>query len=905
MKGKIAKKVIMLTFICMLTMFDIFVVSKQIVQADGEEQIKQEETEVIITQGIEKYFELSENQTLLQQRIETSLNKDDKVKTAENLTVKVPVIKETTPDTAIVLLNGVKLPDNTYFYDVQNKKVDISVNKDNGLTDDQSTYQVIYTYTDISKDNAISDRTGLNTLVSVDIEGEESIASGDSQDIDPEEKGSIISLTGDITNEVYKGYLYQGTQSPTSYAEINRIEISNVDNLDAVTISNVSETFVEEEKVIDSRTNEETTIENERNIDQLVYYTLTKISKEDMIRILGNDGTITIYNQNDEVLAELNKDTQTDEDGNLVVQYNTEEVTKLKIVTTKPVQEGKIEFYHEKAIKAATGFLRPDIEKFDYLRETIQANEETAVMNMKLIEPTTQFDMTLNKTDYSTMNTNKDIEISLTLKNNSYNMSLYENPEIEIVFPEEVQNLEIQDQVNILYDSELSIRESYVEGNVVHILLNGVQTNYKEIGTQINLKVNMEFDKTLTNRTSEIVTKIINRGEEVENRKEVSITSPREIITVNNIQELGVESYGEEKQLEAQLARNSESRTIQVESEIINNIDNTTSVKVLGEFPTNDNQNNLGVIINTPVQVEGTNATIYYTSNEKATENLEETENGWVTDLNSLTNAKKYLITINEMNPDTSVKFVYSASVPADLEYNQKAREGYTVYYTDAQSNVSNKVEATNVLMTTGDGPIVEAELVAKVNGEAINTGDTVKAGEKISYEVNLTNTGTAEATDIAVDLNISQSNDPGNNEVINLKKVDSIAPNETKTVSYEKEIPADLSNEISLTSIAKVSYEDEQKDTNQIVLNAEPAEIVGEVWWNTVNSEIHYNDTIAILASITNNTDKPQSGLALQWNLPDGFEIGGQRIIYEDEEKEDEILEPMKTVSLRTLEPR
>ncbi len=915
MKGKIAKKVIMLIFICMLTMFDIFVVSKQIVQADGEEQIEQEKTEISIEQGIEKYFEVSENQILLQQRIDTLLNKDDKVRISEKLMVDVPEIGEKIPETVIVLLNGVKLPDNTYFYDVQNKILEISLNKENELFNDkQNIYKVIYTYSELSVEEKVN--MVLNTDVTTNIENEGEITSTNEQKIETEVEGSNISLMGDITDEAYKGYLYQGTQSSTSYSEINRIEISSIYNLENITISNVAESFVEEEKIVDSRTNEETTIENEREVNQSIYYTSTKISKEDMLRILGDDGIITVYNQNDEILAEFNKDTKEDEDGNLVIQYKGEDVTSVKLVMTKPVQEGIIDIHHDKAIKANTGYVKQDIERFDYLRETIQANEEIAVMNMRLIEPETQFDVTLNKTEYSTMNTNKDVEISVTLKNNAYNMSLYENPEIEIVFPKEVKNLEIQEQVNILYDSELSIRDSYVEGNVVHILLNGVQTNYKEIGTQINLKINMTFDKKLTDRTSEIVTIIKNKSQVVENRKEVNLVSPREIITVNNIREFGIESYGGQKELIAGLEKNSNEKTIQVESEVINNTDNIRSLKILGELPTDSSSNNLGTTITTPVQVEGENAVVYYTTNENATEDLENSENGWVNDINAISNAKKYLIAVNEVNPDDSTKFTYSVSIPGDLEYNQKATEGYAVYYTDSESNIGNKAEATDVVLTTGDGPIVEAELVAKVNGEQINSGDTVKAGEKVSYEINLTNTGTEEATNVAIDLAMSQSDNAENDEIVNLN-VESIEPNETKTVSYEKEIPTDLSNEITITANAKITYEEEQKNSNEIVLTVKPASIVGEVWWDT--AEYRYDEDGNIIeeiqltqgnivryaVQITNNTDEVQTGLILHWNFPTNSEMIMQEQVFEDTDKDSEELEVTNDLVLKDLQPR
>ena len=239
MKGKFVKKIVMLILVCILMLLDVFIISKQIVQAEGEDISKQEETKITIEQGIEKYFEVEENQILLQQEISVILNKEDKIKTSENLIVNVPIIGEYAPNSAIVLLNGIKLPDNTYIYDLQNKKLEININAENQLEsfdNKQNIYTIIYTYFEMPIQEKIM--TKLDTNVKINIDGEGEITATNEQEIETEIKGSNISLTGAMTKEVYKGYLYQGTQFCTSYAEINRIEISNTNNLENIIIRN-------------------------------------------------------------------------------------------------------------------------------------------------------------------------------------------------------------------------------------------------------------------------------------------------------------------------------------------------------------------------------------------------------------------------------------------------------------------------------------------------------------------------------------------------------------------------------------------------------------------------------------------------------------------------------------------
>ena len=325
MKGKIVKKIVILTFICVLTLLDVFIVSRQIVQAEGEENVEQEETKINIEQGVEKYFEVAENQILLQQKVDVILNKEDKVKTSENLVVNIPVINEYVPDSAIVLLNGNKLSDDTYFYDAQNRKIEIYISSESqikGFDNKQNTYQIVYTYLNMQVQEKIS--VTLDTTVNANIKDEGELTSTNQQQVETEVKGSNISFTGAMTDAVYKGYLYQGTQFSTPYAEINRIEISNANNLEDVTISNISQQFIEEDKAINGITNEEEIIETENDVNQSLYYKLTRINKDDMLRILGENGKITIYNQNDEILVEFNKDTDTDEEGNIITDLGAE-----------------------------------------------------------------------------------------------------------------------------------------------------------------------------------------------------------------------------------------------------------------------------------------------------------------------------------------------------------------------------------------------------------------------------------------------------------------------------------------------------------------------------------------------------------------------------------------------------
>ena len=115
--------------------------------------------------------------------------------------------------------------------------------------------------------------------------------------------------------------------------------------------------------------------------------------------------------------------------------------------------------------------------------------------------------------------------------------------------------------------------------------------------------------------------------------------------------------------------------------------EDVNNVRILGKIPTNGSENNLNANIVSPVSVEGTDARVYYTENENADENLDNAENGWIEDFTNIAQPRKYLLVIDQMPQATVINTSYTISVPADLEYNQEATEGYSVIYTSNTTN--------------------------------------------------------------------------------------------------------------------------------------------------------------------------------------------------------------------------
>ncbi|MFR5683258.1 MAG: hypothetical protein ACLUD1_04175, partial [Clostridia bacterium] len=97
------------------------------------------------------------------------------------------------------------------------------------------------------------------------------------------------------------------------------------------------------------------------------YYTSSKIKKDNFLKLLGEDGVITILNNHGEVLARITKDSQADEEGNILVSYQNQE-SRITVQTSKPITEGSLEIIHTKKIKTDLEYEKEDVKLFSGLQ---------------------------------------------------------------------------------------------------------------------------------------------------------------------------------------------------------------------------------------------------------------------------------------------------------------------------------------------------------------------------------------------------------------------------------------------------------------------------------------------------------------------------------------------------------
>ena len=472
---------------------------------------------------LEKYCNYSlsneeEKGVLVQVNLKTGIDfpKSEEYKPLKSteVTLSSPKIEENYPQKVIVLGKSTKATNGkeseiepNYQYNQENGELTIYTtneadengniynNNDENACDE---YKIIYYYDENSYNNENIERNiEINANVketlyddnNIEVETQCNLQQNVTENI-----GGLVS-TRIQTSDIYNGYIYSnaqnGTNEQTTYLENTEIDISYEKVADETIIAT-------EDNFIDSS-------ENIINTDEIVYKT-TRFSKLEVLDILGENGKIEILNENDEIVAEIDRDSPVSESGIIEVDYG-EGITELRIKITKPLKIGSIHLQNKKAIKET--MLNDSYKKIQtnqniVLRNTINKDNEAEqeaeatsgvkeqetqeidkvyISNIAEIKNAeTNIDVKIDKTELTNKIQNE-VNITATLKTNSMKYNLFKNPTILLTFPNEVEEVILGD-VSLLYDNNLSIKSAEVVDNngakAIKVELNGAQNSYNQ-----------------------------------------------------------------------------------------------------------------------------------------------------------------------------------------------------------------------------------------------------------------------------------------------------------------------------------------------------------------------------------------------------------------------------------------
>lgn len=725
-----------------------------------------------------------------------------------NIEVNAPKINNKYPETVTVVanstnatngdVNGDNFSKDNWSYDSTTGKITITVNNNavNGKiqwaknTADEFIVTYIYS-SDVYE--AVKDSV---TRVSYDVSSSMNLyvqsgvnkvsAHADGFEDQTKKLGDIVEFASDATKSISKGYIYNNknaadeNKKETEYVAQYTAHVSYADVIDEIVLKQDVDQFVT------ANGSEQSTTVGGVNY---AYNKTLAISKQEFDKVFGENGEITILNAAGTTLVTINKDTEV-KDNKIVVSlvpFNTNSIT---IKTSKPQTEGNVIFEITKALAKNIEYSTSQLKSFTQIKTSVTGtakNAETDIVstentkNIDLAEPTQKASITTSNNRLSTIVTNENVEIKVTLENDSADDTMYSNPTIKVTFPANIENIIVKDY-GVYFDNELEIDEdsikSYENENgtkTLEVKLKGTQTKYNNAaakGATVVLTTDITLNKLTPTTNTQITAEVTNGDSTVTNvSTEVKYIAPSGVVTTNSMTGYNgdekIEVINGESQ-KALIPTKAEQKEVTYTMNVINNYENTLDhVVVLGRTPFKDNKDvstslSLGSNITMPLTsgitvtgVDASKVTIYYSENGDATTDLSNSQNGWTTSVTDYTKIKSYMIVLNEdyaMNGGDTFTFTYKATLPANLDYDQEVYENYGVFFNNNKTSgtITDKAIATKIGFTTGSIAKLDASLKS-ITGE----GKTVKSGETLEYELTINNTGAIDAENTKVEIKL------------------------------------------------------------------------------------------------------------------------------------------------------
>ena len=598
--------------------------------------------------------------------------------------------------------------------------------------------------------------------------------------------GDIVEFTSNATQSISKGYIYNNknatdeNKKETEYVAKYTAHVSYADVIDAIVLKQDVDQFVT------ANGSEQSTTVGGVNY---AYNKTLAISKQEFNKVFGENGEITILNEAGTTLATINKDTEV-KDNKIVVNlvpFNTNSIT---IKTSKPQAEGNVIFEITKALAKNIEYSTNQLKSFTQIKTSVTGTAKNSdidivstesTKNVDLTEPTQKASITTSNNRLSTIVKNENVEIKVTLENDSADDTMYTNPKIKITFPENIETINVKD-CKVYFDDELEIDEDsimfYENGDgtkTLELKLKGTQTKYNNVaakGATVVLTTDITLNTLTPTTNTQITAEITNGDSTVTNvSTDVKYIAPSGVVTTNSMTGYNgdekIEVINGESQ-KALIPTKAEQKEVTFTMNVINNYENTLDhVVVLGRTPFKDNKDvstslSLGSNITMPLTsgltvtgVDASKVTIYYSENGEATTDLSNSQNGWTTSVTDYTKIKSYMIVLNEdyaMNGGDTITFTYKATLPANLDYDQEVYENYGVFFNNNKTSgtITDKAIATKIGFTTGSIAKLDAKLTS-----TIGEGASVKSGEILEYELTINNTGVVDAENTTVEIKL------------------------------------------------------------------------------------------------------------------------------------------------------
>lgn len=545
MKNLIAKIISILVIMLMVINSSLILVISTAIDA-VQSIIDESKINAIYELNLEKYVNYKVGDTpglMVQANLKTGIEYQDGQEyvpiEATNVILNTPKVNEEYPERVEIVAKSTKATNG----DEKGKDFNCSYNKDNGeiklitenkadengnvysenVADARDEYQINLYYSS----NCYNDKNEKRELdfsgklyIGLKKDDNKTIKTQDiSQKFEVTENVSGLISTNVTTSDIYNGYIRSNVKNNTTYrteyTENLNVQVSYKEIADEVKI-NTKNLFVN---------NKDKEIETEE-----IVYKSTKISKGEVLNELGENGTLQIFDKGGNCLAEINKDSETDENGYVTINYENE-LTELTFKLSRPEKIGEINVQNVKQIKET--MKDTDVTKVETKNQISCINnvkktekvvdestgEEQNVETVKQVEfynfeNSNLADVKEAKSDVElsvdnanwTNNVQNDVTFTANLVTSGPEYELFSNPVIQIKLPQEVEKV-ILGNISLLYDENLSIKKANVieknDYKILNIELNGVQTDYMINsmvgGTNIIIPATIVLKKDISN----------------------------------------------------------------------------------------------------------------------------------------------------------------------------------------------------------------------------------------------------------------------------------------------------------------------------------------------------------------------------------------------------------------------
>lgn len=775
-----------------------------------------------VTSEVTKYINFSVDGAdgiILQTLIKADNTTESKTLPVESssIDVEVPTLNGTKPESVKVVASalmgstGEEIDDVSFGSDnwsynqetnklnitVQNQSKEVSIqNEDETLIDETlekvqaystksgtDEYLVTYIYKNVSLENLVEANSKITSTFKM-YGGTELTASQDAKYELTEQIGDIVTFSTETSTEsISKGYTYLNYNNSDNKYEIE---------IDNKLIFNISYKDIVSGLYYEDSANYYVSNSGESFEQNDLYYKSIKISKNNFNEILGEDGYINILDSQGNVLATINKDTETNENEVYELKVEGEDLRSIRIETSNPIAEGNLNITTVKAYKD-TSFDKESFKTFEKINMNSVAKARytdvadlvdcgEAVTEVKLEDTKTNAKLVIGQSSLSTLAINNNVELKIELNNDKITSDVYGESEFLIKMPDYIDSLEITDY-SIVYGEGLEISnvELFEQDGSIYArvsvtgnqtaLSSGIVSNGTNIVLNANIKVNLYAPAVTTNFellyvNDEATSYETMNGEYGYSAAAVKYSAPSGVISVNSISDYDANGSTvasvKQGKMTGNLAIYSNSRTATMELIVMNNEENAISnMYILGRtiFAGNkdlETNEDLGTTMDAPMvsgissdSNNGADFTIYYSTNAEATSDLNDSNNGWETSVSDWSSVKSYLIVPNSsdytLNATEKLRFTYQFTIPENLSHNNDFYGTFGTYYTNntAIATVDEVSIPDLVGISTGVGPELSIENSSSVS--------EINEFEQFEYTTIVKNTGKVTATGVTV----------------------------------------------------------------------------------------------------------------------------------------------------------